>query len=149
MLTLVRKMKIAIASDHAGYKYKSSIIKHLQSKGHEVLDLGTNSEDPVDYPDYIRPAAQSVAEGQSDLGIVLGGSGNGEAIVANKVKGIRCGLCWNRESARLTKLHNNANMISIGERMVALDQAIEIVDTWLDTEFEGGRHIPRIEKIES
>ena len=142
-------MKIAIASDHAGYKYKSSIIKHLQSKGHEVLDLGTNSEDPVDYPDYIRPAAQSVAEGQSDLGIVLGGSGNGEAIVANKVKGIRCGLCWNRESARLTKLHNNANMISIGERMVALDQAIEIVDTWLDTEFEGGRHIPRIEKIES
>jgi len=142
-------MKIAIASDHAGYKYKNSIIKHLQSKGHEVLDLGTNSEDPVDYPDYIRPAAQSVAEGQSDLGIVLGGSGNGEAIVANKVKGIRCGLCWNRESARLTKLHNNANMISIGERMVALDQAIEIVDTWLDTEFEGGRHIPRIEKIES
>ncbi len=142
-------MKIAIASDHAGYKYKCSIIKHLQSKGHEVLDLGTNSEDPVDYPDYIRPAAQSVAEGQSDLGIVLGGSGNGEAIVANKVKGIRCGLCWNRESARLTKLHNNANMISIGERMVALDQAIEIVDTWLDTEFEGGRHIPRIEKIES
>ncbi len=142
-------MKIAIASDHAGYNYKNSIIKHLQSKGHEVLDLGTNSEDPVDYPDYIRPAAQSVAEGQSDLGIVLGGSGNGEAIVANKVKGIRCGLCWNRESARLTKLHNNANMISIGERMVALDQAIEIVDTWLDTEFEGGRHIPRIEKIES
>ncbi len=142
-------MKIAIASDHAGYKYKSSIIKHLQSKGHEVLDLGTNSEDSVDYPDFIRPAAQSVAEGQSDLGIVLGGSGNGEAIVANKVKGIRCGLCWNRESARLTKLHNNANMISIGERMVALDQAIEIVDTWLDTEFEGGRHIPRIEKIES
>ncbi len=142
-------MKIAIASDHAGYKYKNSIIKHLQSKGLEVLDLGTNSEDPVDYPDYIRPAAQSVAESQSDLGIVLGGSGNGEAIVANKVKGIRCGLCWNRESARLTKLHNNANMISIGERMVALDQAIEIVDTWLDTEFEGGRHIPRIEKIES
>ena len=141
-------MKIAIASDHAGFKYKSSIIKHLQSKGHEVLDLGTNSEDPVDYPDYIRPAAQSVAEGQSDLGIVLGGSGNGEAIVANKVKGIRCGLCWNIDSARLTKLHNNANMISIGERMVTLDQAIEIVDTWLDTEFEGGRHIPRIEKIE-
>ena len=142
-------MKISIASDHAGYKYKSSIIKHLQSKGHEVLDLGTNSEDPVDYPDYIRPAAQSVVEGRSDLGIVLGGSGNGEAIVANKVKGIRCGLCWNRESARLTKLHNNANMISIGERTVTLDQAIEIVDTWLDTEFEGGRHIPRIDKIES
>lgn len=141
-------MKIAIASDHAGYKYKCSIVEHLQSKGHEVLDLGTDSEKPVDYPDYIRPAAQAVAGGRADLGIVLGGSGNGEAIVANKVKGIRCGLCWNAESARLTKLHNDANMISIGQRMVSLEQAIEIVDTWLNTEFEGGRHISRIEKIE-
>ena len=148
MLTLVNKMKIAIASDHAGYKYKCSIVEHLQSKGHEVLDLGTDSEKPVDYPDYIRPAAQVVADRQSELGIVLGGSGNGEAIVANKVKGIRCGLCWNAESARLTKLHNDANMISIGQRMVSLEQAIEIVDTWLNTEFEGGRHISRIEKIE-
>lgn len=148
MLTLVNKMKIAIASDHAGYKYKCSIIEHLQSKGHEVLDLGTDSEKPVDYPDYIRPAAQAVAGGRADLGIVLGGSGNGEAIVANKVKGIRCGLCWNTKSARLTKLHNDANMISIGQRMVSLEQAIEIVDTWLNTEFEGGRHISRIEKIE-
>ena len=141
-------MKIAIASDHAGYKYKCSIVEHLQSKGHEVLDLGTDSEKPVDYPDYIRPAAQAVAGGRADLGIVLGGSGNGEAIVANKIKGIRCGLCWNAESARLTKLHNDANMISIGQRMVSLEQAIEIVDTWLNTEFEGGRHISRIEKIE-
>ncbi|MCZ6625484.1 MAG: ribose 5-phosphate isomerase B [Deltaproteobacteria bacterium] len=141
-------MKIAIASDHAGYKYKCSIVEHLQSKGHEVLDLGTDSEKPVDYPDYIRPAAQAVAYGRADLGIILGGSGNGEAIVANKVKGIRCGLCWNAESARLTKLHNDANMISIGQRMVSLEQAIEIVDTWLNTEFEGGRHISRIEKIE-
>lgn len=141
-------MKIAIASDHAGYKYKCSLVEHLQSKGHEVLDLGTDSEKPVDYPDYIRPAAQAVAYGRADLGIILGGSGNGEAIVANKVKGIRCGLCWNAESARLTKLHNDANMISIGQRMVSLEQAIEIVDTWLNTEFEGGRHISRIEKIE-
>ncbi len=141
-------MKIAIASDHAGYKYKCSLVEHLQSKGHEVLDLGTDSEKPVDYPDYIRPAAQAVAYGRANLGIILGGSGNGEAIVANKIKGIRCGLCWNAESARLTKLHNDANMISIGQRMVSLRQAIEIVDTWLNTEFEGGRHISRIEKIE-
>jgi len=121
---------------------------HLEKKGCSVVDFGADSESPVDYPDFIRPAAESVAKGESDSGIVFGGSGNGEAMVANKVKGIRCGLCWNQESARLTKQHNNANVIAMGERMVAPEEGIEIVDTWLESEFEGGRHQKRIEKIE-
>jgi ribose 5-phosphate isomerase B len=141
-------MKISIASDHAGFNYKSEIIKHLKSMGHEVIDFGTDSEDSVDYPDFIKPAAKSVAKGESDIGIVLGGSGNGEAIAANKVSGIRCAVCWSGESARLAKEHNNANMISIGQRMVTFDCALQIVDTWMKAGFEGGRHIQRIEKIE-
>jgi len=140
-------MKIAIASDHAGFRYKGIVAAHLRSAGHEVVDFGTDSETPVDYPDFIRPAAESVAKGEADLGIVLGGSGNGEGIVANKVHGIRCAVCWNEESARLGKQHNNANVISFGERMVSEEMAIRIVDTWLQTEFEGGRHLQRIEKI--
>jgi len=142
-------MKISIASDHAGYAYKTAIIKHLEDRSYRVINYGTDSEDPVDYPDFIRPAAISVAEGESDAGIVLGGSGNGEAITANKIQGIRCAVCWSIESARLAKEHNNANMISIGQRMVALEMALEIVDTWLKSAFEGGRHIQRIEKIEA
>jgi len=139
---------IAIASDHAGFDLKQILIAHLLAKGHRVHDFGTDSTAPVDYPDFIRPAAESVAKGDCDLGIVLGGSGNGEAIVANKVHGIRCGYCWSEESARLTKLHNNANVIAIGARLVNESLAIKIVDTWLATAFEGGRHIRRIEKIE-
>ena len=141
-------MNISIASDHAGFAYKSEIIKHLENKGFSVIDFGTDSDDPVDYPDLIKPAAVSVAKGESDLGIVLGGSGNGEAMAANKIKGIRCAVCWSIESARLAKEHNNANMISIGQRMLTLETALEIVDTWLQSSFEGGRHIQRIEKIE-
>jgi ribose 5-phosphate isomerase B len=102
----------------------------------------------VDYPDYIRPAALSVANGESDLGIVFGGSGNGEAMVANKVPGIRCGLCWNEASARLTKEHNNANVIALGGRMISEVDAVQIVDVWLQTEYQGGRHQKRIDKIE-
>jgi ribose 5-phosphate isomerase B len=139
--------KIAIGSDHAGYEYKQAIIAHLRSLGHLVKDFGTNGPETVDYPDYIRPAAESVAKGESELGIVLGGSGNGEAIVANKVGGIRCALCWSEESARLGKQHNNANVISIGQRMVSPELALKIVDTWLGAKFEGGRHIRRLEKI--
>lgn len=139
---------IAIASDHAGFDLKTAIIAHLRAKGFTVVDFGTHSTAPVDYPDFIRPAAESVAKGECNLGIVLGGSGNGEAIVANKVRGIRCGYCWSEESARLTKLHNNANVIAIGARLVSESLALKIVDTWLATEFEGGRHIRRIEKIE-
>ena len=142
-------MKVSIASDHAGYKYKSEIIKHLKLLGHQVVDYGTDSEASVDYPDFIKPAANSVANGKSDVGIVLGGSGNGEAIAANKVTGIRCAVCWSVESAKLAKEHNDANMISIGQRMVSLDSALQIVDAWMKAGFEGGRHIRRIEKIEN
>ncbi len=141
-------MKISIASDHAGFEYKAAIKTHLESKGHEVIDFGTDSNQSVDYPDFIKPAAKSVALKDSDVGIVLGGSGNGEAMAANKVLGIRCAVCWNDDSAKLAKEHNNANMISIGQRMVSQKSAIQIVDTWLTTSFEGGRHTTRIEKIE-
>ena len=141
--------KIAIASDHAGYPLKEMLKTHLNSKGYVIRDFGTDGDDPVDYPDYIYPAAKSVAAGQSDFGIVIGGSGNGEAIVANKVRGVRCALCWNVQSAKLAREHNNANMISIGARMVNVHEALSIVDAWLTAVFEGGRHIRRIEKIES
>ena len=140
-------MKIAIASDHAGYAYKTAIIEHLKAAGHEVVDFGTDSAEPVDYPDYIRPGAEAVASGECEQGIVLGGSGNGEAIVANKVRGIRCSVCWNKFTATAAREHNNANVISIGERTVSREQALEIVDSWLSATFQGGRHLRRIQKI--
>jgi ribose 5-phosphate isomerase B len=143
-----RMRRIAVASDHAGYELKVLIAAHLRSKGYTVDDFGTVGVDPVDYPDFIGPAAASVAAGENDAGIVLGGSGNGEAIVANKVRGIRCAVCWNVESGRLAKEHNNANMISIGARLVNKGLAIKIVDAWLNAEFQGGRHERRIRKIE-
>jgi ribose 5-phosphate isomerase B len=142
-------MKIAIGSDHAGFEYKGSIIAFLQKLGHEVKDMGTYSDAAVDYPLFIRPVAEAVAHGEYERGIVLGGSGNGEAIVANRVRGVRCALCWNVESARLGRQHNNANAISIGQRMMTLEMALEIVKTWLDTPFEGGRHQKRIEEIDA
>jgi ribose 5-phosphate isomerase B len=141
-------MKIAIGSDHAGFQYKGEIIAFLQKLGHEVRDLGTFSDAPVDYPLFIRPVAEAVARGDYERGIVLGGSGNGEAMVANRVRGVRCALCWNVESARLGRQHNNANVISLGQRMMPLATALEIVKTWLDTPFEGGRHQRRIDMID-
>ncbi len=141
-------MKISIASDHAGFEYKCEIIKHLESKGHNVIDYGTDSNKSVDYPDFIKPAAKSILQGESSVGIVLGGSGNGEAIAANKLPNIRCAVCWNEASAKLAKEHNNANMISIGQRMVTLSTALQIVDKWLYSNFKSGRHAKRIEKIE-
>ena len=141
-------MRIAIASDHAGFRYKEAIRHALALEGHDVVDFGTSSSDPVDYPAYIRTAAESVASGDCERGIVLGGSGNGEAIVANKVRGIRCALCWSVETARLARAHNDANVISIGERTVDLATALAIVGTWLTTPFEGGRHARRIRQIE-
>jgi ribose 5-phosphate isomerase B len=141
-------MRIGIGSDHAGYAYKEMLITVLRSRGHEVVDFGTDSPAPVDYPKYIRPVALAVAAGECERGIVLGGSGNGEAIVANRVKGVRCALCWNVESARLGRMHNDANVISIGGRMVSREDAVAIVDTWLTTAFEGGRHVRRIEMID-
>jgi ribose 5-phosphate isomerase B len=141
-------MKIGIGSDHAGYRYKEEIKKYLSKLGHEVKDFGTNSEMTVDYPAFIRPVAEAVARGDVERGIVLGGSGNGEAMVANRVRGIRCALCWNEESARLGRQHNDANMISLGQRMMSLDTALAIVRIWLDTPFEGGRHVRRIQMID-
>jgi ribose 5-phosphate isomerase B len=144
----MKNKRIAIASDHAGFEAKEAIKRDLQRSGYLVHDFGTDSDTPVDYPDYIRPAAESVARHENDVGIVLGGSGNGEAMVANKVKGIRCALCWNRESARLATEHNNANVISLGARLVSQSEILNIVHTWLKAEFQGGRHIARIRKIE-
>ena len=141
-------MKIGLGSDHAGFKYKEKIKALLQDLGHDVVDFGTHSEEPVDYPVFIRPVAEAVAKAEVERGIVLGGSGNGEAITANRVKGIRCALCWNVETARLARQHNDANLISIGQRMVAEELALEIVKVWLATPFEGGRHQHRIELID-
>jgi ribose 5-phosphate isomerase B len=141
-------MNIAIGSDHAGFQYKERIREFLESLGHAVKDFGTLSEEPVDYPLFIRPVAEAVARGEFERGVVLGGSGNGEAMVANRVKGIRCALCWNAESARLARQHNNANLLSLGQRMMSLEIALELVRIWLDTPFEGGRHQRRIDLID-
>jgi ribose 5-phosphate isomerase B len=140
-------LKIAIGSDHAGFEYKEKIKAHLIAQGIEVHDFGAHSHQSVDYPLMIRPVAEAVSRQEYPLGIVLGGSGNGEAIVANKVKGIRCAVCWDQYTARMAKEHNDANMISIGERTVSIDAAIAIVDTWLQSEFRGGRHTRRVEQI--
>ena len=141
-------MRIAIGSDHAGFHYKARIIDILTRWGHEVKDFGTNSDESVDYPKFIRPVALAVAAGDFERGIVLGGSGNGEAIVANRVPGIRCTVCWNVESARYARLHNDANMLSIGERLVPASELEPILKVWLETPFEGGRHQRRIEQID-
>jgi|SRR5437868_12062138 len=141
-------MKIAIGSDHAGFDYKERIKKLLNSLGHEVTDFGTHSAEPVDYPAFIRPTAEAVARGTCDRGIVLGGSGNGEAMVANKVHGIRCALCWSLDTARWAREHNDANVLAIGERTISVELALEIVGVWLATDFAGGRHSARVEQIE-
>jgi ribose 5-phosphate isomerase B len=142
-------MKIAIGSDHAGFRYKEAIRELLTTLGHEVVDKGTYSEEPVDYPLFIRPVAEAVAAGEVERGVVLGGSGNGEAMMANRIKGVRCGLCWNEESAQLCRKHNDANVISIGERMMSQETALNIIKIWLDTPFEGGRHIARIKELDA
>jgi ribose 5-phosphate isomerase B len=142
-------MRIGIGSDHAGFEYKEAIRTYLTDRGHEVVDFGTDSTEPVDYPLFIRPVAEAVASGTCERGIVLGGSGNGEAIVANRVAHVRCALCWNEESARLGRRHNDANVISIGERMMSVEMALRIVQIWLEEPFEGGRHQKRIEMIDA
>ena len=142
-------MKIALGSDHAGFRYKKKISAMLDSLGHEVYDLGTYSEEPVNYPLFIWPVAEGVATGKYERGIVLGGSGNGEAIAANRIIGVRCALCWNVESARLARSHNDANMISLGQRMMKLRTALAIVRAWLKTPFEGGRHEDRVRLLDS
>ena len=140
-------MKIAIASDHAGYRLKEDIKLLLRELGHEVRDFGTHSGDPVDYPDFIAPAAEAVSRGECEQGIVLGGSGNGEAMVANKVPGIRCALCHDVTTARLARAHNNANILALGQRIVGSEVARDVVRAWLETPFDGGRHERRLKKL--
>jgi ribose 5-phosphate isomerase B len=142
-------MKIAIGSDHAGFRYKELLKARLVELGHQVQDYGAHSEEPVDYPVFIRPVAEAVARREWERGIVLGGSGNGEAMVANRVRGIRCSLCWNIESARLARAHNDANVLSLGQRMLTENEALAILETWMTTEFEGGRHAQRIALIDA
>jgi ribose 5-phosphate isomerase B len=141
-------MRIALASDHAGYRYKTLLAAYLAATGRDVVDFGTSSEERVDYPDFIRPAAEAVARGQCARGIVIGGSGNGEAIAANRVKGVRCAVCWNEHTAQLARAHNDANMIALGQRLLSEQEAIAIVAAFLATPFEGGRHVRRIEKLD-
>ncbi len=141
-------MKIALASDHAGFEYKERIRARLVELGHDVRDFGTSNAEPVDYPVYIRPAAEAVSRGECERGIVLGGSGNGEAIVANKVSGIRCALCWSPDTARWSREHNDANVLALGQRTITVELAIDLVRVFLDTPFAGGRHARRIALIE-
>lgn len=136
-----------IASDHAGFEYKEFLKSHLKSKGYQVEDFGTYSTDSVDYPDFIKPAASAIANGQYSLGVILGGSGN-EAIVANRLRGVRCAVVWNEQTARLAKEHGNCNMIAIGQRLLSKENALAIIDSWLAAEFKGGRHQRRIDKID-
>ena len=138
---------IAIASDHAGFEYKEILKVHLKTKGFDIEDFGTDSNAPVDYPKFVRSAAKSVAEMKNKKGIILGGSGN-EAIVANRLKGIRCAVVWNRTTAQLAKEHGDCNMIALGQRHMTEEEAKDIVDIWLSSEFKGGRHQRRIDLID-
>jgi ribose 5-phosphate isomerase B len=141
-------MRIGVASDHAGFRHKTLVAEYLRRLGHEVQDFGTESEEPVDYPDFIRPCAMAVAQGALERGFVFGGSGNGEAMAANRFRGARCAVSWNEESARLSRAHNDANILSLGQRLVPEEQVLAIVDVWLRTPFEGGRHVARIRKLD-
>jgi ribose 5-phosphate isomerase B len=140
-------MRIAIGSDHAGYVLKEALKGFLRDEGHEVLDVGTDSVEPVDYPAFCAAAARAVSEGRADRAIVLGGSGQGEQIVANKVHGVRAALCHDLYLARLSRAHNDANVLSMGARVIAETYAKEIARVWLETPFDGGRHVPRVEQI--
>ncbi|WP_420317400.1 ribose 5-phosphate isomerase B [Ekhidna sp.] len=140
-------MKIAIGGDHAGFQYKKRLIQHLESQGHDIRDFGPNTEDSVDYPDHVHPLATSIASEDFDLGILICGSGNGVAMTANKHENVRAALCWNTELAALARQHNNANIICLPARFVAYEYAESLVDTFVITEFEGGRHERRVNKI--
>ena len=142
-------MKIAVAADHGGYKLKEKVKEHLLERGIEVEDLGTHSEESVDYPIYGKLCGEAVASGQADLGVVVCGTGIGISIAANKVHGIRCGLCTSVEMAHLTKQHTNANILALGGRTTGEELAMEIVDEWLDTQYEGGRHQRRVEMLDN
>ncbi|MEL0455333.1 ribose 5-phosphate isomerase B [Flavobacteriaceae bacterium SZ-1-7] len=140
-------MNISIGNDHAGTDYKKAIVKHLEAKGYTVKNYGTDRNDSVDYADFVHPVADDVENGKADFGILLCGSANGVAMTANKHQKIRAGLCWNKEIVHLIRSHNNANILCIPARFTAIQQAIEMVDVFLNTDFEGGRHQTRIDKI--
>ena len=140
-------MKISIGNDHAGPDYKAAIVKYLESKGHTITNYGTDTLDSVDYPDFVHPVANDVADNKVDFGILICGSANGVAMTANKHQKVRAGICWTKEITELTRQHNNANICCIPARFTALQQALQIVDTFLETEFEGGRHQNRVDKI--
>lgn len=140
-------MKIAIGNDHAGTDYKNQIVKYLESRDIEVVNYGTNETDSVDYPDFVHPVAKDVEDEKVHLGIIICGSGNGAAMTANKHQGVRAALCWSKEVTQLAREHNNANVLSIPARFTSLPQAVEMVKTFLDTPFEGGRHQRRVDKI--
>ena len=140
-------MKIAIGNDHAGPEYKKEIIKLLKNKGITVINYGTDTEDSVDYPDFIHPVANAVSTNEVDLGIIICGSGNGACMTANKHQKVRAALCWTKEITALARQHNNANILGIPARFTSIPQALAIVETFLNTEFEGGRHQNRVEKI--
>jgi ribose 5-phosphate isomerase B len=140
-------MRISIGSDHAGFRLKTVVIEHLLGAGHQIIDVGTDSEAPVDYPKFCAASAREVIQGRSDLGIVIGGSGQGESISANKVHGIRAALCHDEFTARLSRAHNDANVLALGARVLAPELALVILDTWLMTSFEGGRHVPRLQQV--
>lgn len=141
-------MTIALGSDHAGFRYKELVKELLTQKGHDVLDFGTHSADPCDYPDFIFPAARAVQSGQAARGFIFGGSGNGEAICANRLPGVRCAVVWSPFTAEMARAHNDANVMSVGERTIAEDVLREVVEIFMRTEFEGGRHARRIGKID-
>lgn len=140
-------MNISIGNDHAGTDYKFAIKKHLESKGYTINNHGTDTIDSVDYPDFVHPVAKDINEQKSDFGILICGSANGVAMTANKHQDVRAGICWNKEITELTRLHNNANVICIPARFTAIHQAIQMVDVFLETKFEGGRHLNRVNKI--
>ena len=140
-------VRICIGGDHAGYFLKTRLVEHLTATGHDVEDVGSYSEEETDYPPICEEVGRRVISGEAEVGIVVGGSGQGEQIAANKVRGVRAALCNDLYAARMSRLHNDANVLSIGGRVVAPSLAFEIVDRWLSTEFEGGRHLRRIEQI--
>ncbi|MGQ0744261.1 MAG: ribose 5-phosphate isomerase B [Acidimicrobiales bacterium] len=140
-------MRVAVASDHAGFRLKSVISQHLVAGGHEVIDMGTDSDASVDYPAFCAAAGRAVSRGDADLGVVMGGSGQGEAIAANKVHGVRAALCLDEYTARLARQHNDANVLALGARIVAEAMALNILDLFMATRFEGARHQPRIDQL--
>lgn len=141
-------MKVAIASDHGGFRLKQEIVAYLTKHNIEYTDFGTDSEDSVDYPDFAKPLSERVASGEFDRGILICGTGIGMSIASNKVPGIRCALVHDAFSAKATRQHNNSNVLALGERVIGIGVALDIVDIWLNTEFEGGRHDRRVDKIE-